>query len=197
MRIDAAKFGKEIGKLVNDAIDRRLGTQRPGRLAHMAVKMRRVEKFVGNGKRTIRGLASTPNVDRHGDIVVPGGGDWNLPLPLLWQHRHDEPIGWVKEARVTPQGLHIVAELAEGLGRADDAWAMIEAKLVDSFSIGFIGLKGSPIPTGTKWEKWELIETSIVTVPSNRESKIGKSAHGGIKLIDTRGSVKLISGSSR
>jgi len=195
MRIDAAKFGTEIGKLVNDAIDRRLGTQRPGRLAHLAVKMQRLEKFVGNGTRTIRGLASTPNVDRHGDVVVPGGGDWNLPLPLLWQHRHDEPIGWVKEAKVTPDGLRIVAELAEGLGRADEAWDMIEAKLVDSFSIGFIGIKGSPIPTGTKWEKWELIETSIVTIPSNRESKIGKSFRPGIKLIDNRGSVPLIKAS--
>jgi len=195
MRIDAAKFGTEIGKLVNDAIDLRLGTQRPGRLAHLTVKMQRLEKFVGNGTRTIRGLASTPNVDRHGDVVVPGGGDWNLPLPLLWQHRHDEPIGSVKEAKVTHDGLRIVAELAEGLGRADEAWEMIEAKLVDSFSIGFIGIKGSPIPTGTKWEKWELIETSIVTIPSNRESKIGKSFRPGIKLIDNRGSVPLIKAS--
>lgn len=186
MNIDSEFLGTIIGRVVKEAIDARLGSGQAKPLAQLSVHMRYLQKFVGNGKRTIRGLASTPNIDRYGDIVDPAGGSWELPLPLLWQHKHDEPIGWVREAYATADGVRIVAELAEGVGRADEAWAMIESKLVDSFSIGFMGKKGTPIPTGTKWEKWELIETSIVTVPANKQSKIGKAAHGGIKLIDGR-----------
>ncbi len=39
-----------------------------------------------DAKRTIRGTATTANVDRAGDVVEPMGVEFKLPLPLLWQH---------------------------------------------------------------------------------------------------------------
>jgi hypothetical protein len=42
---------------------------------------------------TITGIASTPTTDKMGDIVEPMGAKFVTPMPLLWQHRHAEPVG--------------------------------------------------------------------------------------------------------
>ena len=42
---------------------------------------------------TIRGIATTPSTDKMGDIVVSEGAIFKTPMPLLWQHRHAEPVG--------------------------------------------------------------------------------------------------------
>lgn len=157
----------------------------------MDLQLAHVQKFMSDGKRVITGLATTRNVDRHGDVVEPSGGRWKLPLPLLWMHSHAQPIGWVREATATSDGIRIKAEVASGIAKADEVWQLVDAGLVDGFSIGFLGIKGEPIGTGTRWKSWEWLECSVVTIPSNRESKIGKSK-GGIPLVDMRGAVRLI-----
>ncbi len=53
-------------------------------------------KAVNEERRIIRGVATSPAVDRVGDIVDPMGVKFQNPLPLLWQHKHDKPIGTVK-----------------------------------------------------------------------------------------------------
>lgn len=165
------------------------------RVKRLPIQMWRIEKYVSNvtGKRRIGGLATTPSVDMMGDIVEPRGGKWKLPLPLLWQHHHDQPIGWVRDAVVSDEGVRIVAELAEGLAKADEVWGMLEAGLVNSFSIGFLGVKGIPLPSGgTRWTDWTLIEVSVVTIPANPDAKVGKRAgEGSIKLLPS-GAVRLI-----
>lgn len=52
------------------------------------VPLTTVTKFVSDGKRTIRGVASSSQLDRMGDIVDPHSGNWQTPLPLLWAHDH-------------------------------------------------------------------------------------------------------------
>lgn len=138
----------------------------------MPVHMLDIERFVSDGKRIVRGIATMPQVDRIGDIVDPLGGTWTLPLPLLWQHKHDQPIGWVREAKASREGVRIVAEIAKGIAVADDAWTMIESGLVDSFSIGFMALDWEPIPTGKRFTKWALHEISVVTIPALPSAKI-------------------------
>lgn len=155
-----------------------------------------IEKLVSSGKRKVRGIASSISIDRVGDIVVPNGGSWSLPVPLLWQHRHDEPIGWVRTLQVRGDVIWMEAEVAEGIGSADEAWKMIEAQLVDSFSIGFLGKKWEPLPDGgRKWISWALVEVSCVTVPANPDAKISRA---GVRLADRNaGAVKLVSRGSR
>lgn len=138
----------------------------------LSMHMDGVEKFVSNGERILRGIASTPNIDRQGDIVEPLGGSWKLPVPLLWAHDHGSPVGWVREAKATPDGILVTCEVAQGVGRADEAWALAEAGLAASFSIGFRGLESEPIPTGRRWVRWELLELSIVVVPANSDARI-------------------------
>ena len=129
------------------------------------------------GKRLFKGIASTPSTDRAGDIVEPKGGRWTLPVPLLWQHKHDQPIGWVRTIEAKSDGLWISAELAEGIGKADEAWRMIEAGLVDSYSIGFRADDWDPLPGGgMRFTSWSLLEVSIVTVPCDPNAKISRLA---------------------
>ena len=141
------------------------------------VQLSRITKFVGNGKRTIRGVANSGGLDRAGDIVEPKGGRWTLPVPLLWQHKHDQPIGWVRTIEAKSDGLWITAELAEGIGKADEAWRMIEAGLVDSYSIGFRADDWDPLPGGgMRFTSWSLLEVSVVTIPADPAAKISRSA---------------------
>ena len=48
-------------------------------------------KAVDDARRVLRGIASTPSTDRSGDIVLPAGARFTLPMPLLWQHDQDKP----------------------------------------------------------------------------------------------------------
>ena len=145
-----------------------------------------VQKFVSAGRRKVRGYASTAKVDRVGDVVLPRGGTWTLPLPLLLQHVHSDPIGLVRSVEVRGEGLWIEAELVEGIGKADDAWLMIESGLLGAFSIGFRSIKSEPLPTGgLKFTAWELYEISVVTIPAQPDARIQRSTDGAIKLIST------------
>lgn len=158
------------------------------------VNFTQVEKFVSGGKRTVRGLASSPREDRMGDIVEPAGGTWSLPVPLLWAHDHKSPVGWVREATAGRDGVRIVAEFAEGIGRADEIWAMCDAGLLDSFSIGFRAIKAEPLSTGGyRYVTWELLEVSVVAVPAQPDAKIRRSTPGGsIKLSNAgNGAVRI------
>jgi uncharacterized protein len=171
-----------------------------GQLAAKRVVLKRadipltnVEKFAGSGARKIRGLASSVRPDRVGDVVEPAGGTWNLPLPLLLQHSHSDPIGWVRSIEVRNNGLWIEAEFAEGFAKADESWRMVEAGLMDSLSIGFRSIKSSPLPSGgLRFEKWELLEISVVTVPANADAKIRRERQPAQLAIGAgKGSVKL------
>ncbi|MFM7011873.1 MAG: peptidase U35, partial [Betaproteobacteria bacterium] len=52
-------------------------------------------KSYDDDERTIEGIATTPSPDRYGDIVEPDGAKFQLPIPLLWQHDSDKPVGHV------------------------------------------------------------------------------------------------------
>jgi len=128
-----------------------------------------------NGKRILRGIASTPAPDRMEDVVLPEGAKFKLPLPLLWQHNAGKPIGSIVEATITKNGIEIVAEIASGVTEyIEEAWALLKAGLVRGLSIGFRGLKWSDIAGtwGVEYSEWEWLELSAVTIPANAEATI-------------------------
>lgn len=122
----------------------------------------------------IVGIASTPAADRVGDEMDPAGATFTLPMPLLWQHRHDEPIGHVTEAKVTPAGIEIVARVVRGVDAvADRAWNLIKGGLVRGLSIGFRPLEQSRNAIGgMRVRKWAWYELSAVTLPCNEQATI-------------------------
>ncbi|KXF78544.1 hypothetical protein ATN84_01760 [Paramesorhizobium deserti] len=132
-------------------------------------------KNIDDDQRVITGIASTPSPDRMDDIVLPEGAVFKLPLPLLWQHNHSEPIGHVTKAKITTAGIEIVAHVAKNVSEEiDRAWRLIKAGLVQGLSIGFRGLETEAIPGsfGVKFTKWEWLELSSVTIPANAEATL-------------------------
>ena len=76
-----------------------------------------------DGERWIEGWATTPSVDLVGDVVSPQGAVFSLPLPLLFAHRHDEPIGAVVRANASSAGIRIRARLTAGVANTTAALA--------------------------------------------------------------------------
>lgn len=137
-------------------------------------------KSIDEDKGIITGIATTPQPDRVGDIVEPKGAQFKLPLPLLWQHDSDAPIGHVTAAKVTAKGIEIVAQIArEVLPEIDRAWTLIKAGLVRGLSIGFRPLKDGvelinpkdPF-SALRFVAWEWLELSAVTIPANAQASI-------------------------
>ena len=159
-------------------------------------------KALDDEQRLIEGLATTPTADRAGDVVHPEGASFNLPLPLLWQHDTNQPIGEVFAASVTPAGINIKARLARIAepgrlkDRLDDAWQSIKAQppLVRGLSIGFTPLGDiEPIKgtRGRRFRKWLWAELSAVTIPLNLEATIHT-----VKSLDLAASGRSSSGAS-
>jgi len=137
-------------------------------------------KSIDNDSRTVKGIASTVSPDRMDDIVEPKGAQFQLPVPLLWQHNHDQPIGHVTEANVNNKRIEITAEFAKmdepGVlqDRLNEAWQSVKAGLVRGLSIGFRALDVEPIKEsmGLRFKSWEWLELSAVTIPANSEANI-------------------------
>jgi HK97 family phage prohead protease len=142
----------------------------------------RVKAVTDHGERWIEGYASTPDVDRMGDVVEPKGAQYQLPIPLLWQHKHDEPIGSVTEAYVSSKGIRIRARLVAGFAKADEVWQLIRDGVLTAVSIGFRALASEPLPTGgRRFSAWEWLELSVVSVPAQPGAQITVAkcmAHG-------------------
>jgi uncharacterized protein len=138
-----------------------------------------VLKAVDGGRREISGMASTPTVDRLGDIVEPMGCSFEVPMPLLHHHRSDAPVGEVIAAQASPAGISIRARIAKiatpGLlkDRCDLAWAEIREGLVRGLSIGFRPREHEVLPGGGfKFVKCDVYEVSLVSIPANASARI-------------------------
>lgn len=147
-------------------------------------------KSYDDEQRIIRGIATTPEADRVGDIVVSEGVQFKNPAPLLWQHQHDKPVGTVKFSKPTSRGVEFEATLPKidepGAlkDRVDEAWQSVKAGLVTAVSIGFRSLDGAVERMkdgGLKFMKTEVIELSLVTIPANASAVIT-----AIKSIDNQ-----------
>lgn len=135
-----------------------------------------VLKSVDEELGIIRGIASTPSTDLAGDVVEPKGAEFTLPIPLLDQHRHENPIGHVTSVKTGDDGIEIEAKIAKdsGLIYVDKVWKQIKAGLVRGLSIGFRALEYEPIKDsrGMRYTKWAWLELSAVTIPANSEASI-------------------------
>jgi HK97 family phage major capsid protein/HK97 family phage prohead protease len=146
-------------------------------------------KALNEETRELTGIASTVRPDRMDDVVEPKGAEFKLPLPFLWQHNHDEPIGHVTSATVKAGSIEVKVKLARVdepgklRDRLDEAWQSIKSGLVRGLSIGFRSIESTDIDGswGRRFLKWEMLELSAVTVPANADCTIQT-----IKSIDAR-----------
>lgn len=145
-------------------------------------------KTVQDDRRIITGTATTPSPDRVGDIVEPLGVKFKNPLPLLWQHRSDHPVGTVRFDKPTKDGITFEAKIPKITepgplkDRVDTAWGEVKAGLVRAVSIGFREIEFSRLETGgLRFIETEVLELSLVTIPAQAEATIDS-----IKSIDAQ-----------
>jgi len=153
-------------------------------------------RSVDDEARIIEGLATSPEPDRVGDVVEPMGAKFTLPLPLLWQHDKNNPVGFVETAKKTKAGIPFRARIVKidepGALKdmVDKAWQAVKAGLVRGVSIGFRALERSMLDGGgIRFQSWEWLELSLVTVPANADATISR-----IKSLD---STALLAASGR
>lgn len=133
-------------------------------------------KTVDEDRRIIEGIATTPTPDRMGDIVEPLGVKFKNPLPLLHQHRADEPVGTVRFDKPTKDGITFRASIPKIeeppslKDRVDTAWSEVKHGLVRGASIGFRDLEFSRLDDGgIRFIETEVLELSLVTIPANAD----------------------------
>ena len=152
------------------------------------------------GKRLFKGIASTPSTDRAGDIVEPKGAEFQLPIPLLWQHIASQPIGWITSATVKDTGIEVVGEVAsisepgKLKDRLDEAWQSLKAKLVRGLSIGFKAIESSRIEDSYSYRyiKWQWLELSAVTIPANADCSITAIKSADQALLRSIGARRIV-----
>lgn len=129
----------------------------------------------------VQGIASTPSVDRQGDIVDPMGAKFVTPMPLLWQHDAHKPVGHMTFAKPNAKGIPFKAQIPKvteaGVlkDRVDEAIQSLKYGLVSAVSIGFKVLNdGFEIMDNGGWKikDWEWMELSLVTIPANSDAVI-------------------------
>ena len=132
-------------------------------------------------QRTISGIATTPEPDRTGDIVDMAGVTFRNPLPLLLHHDKTQPVGRVNLLPADAEGIPFEATLPQIIesgtvkSRVDEAWHSIKAGLLLGVSIGFRPRDGAVKMLksgGFHFLKSEILELSLVTIPSNAEACI-------------------------
>ena len=123
---------------------------------------------------TIKGYASTNDVDRHGDIVPASvwekGIENYLKNPvILAYHNHGLPIGRMTEHTVDEKGLLVKARISQAAG---DVYNLVKDGVLTAFSIGFriVDAEYNSALELFVVKELELHEISVVSVPANQNT---------------------------
>jgi HK97 family phage prohead protease len=137
-------------------------------------------------------------VDSYQEVVAPGAFTESLAelaakertVPVLWQHRQDQPIGVYEEITEDETGLLVKGRLLiDEVAQAKEAHALMKAGAVTGLSIGYWVRESSfDEKTGVRTlTKLDLVEVSLVTFPANDDARVEavkfKLAHGELPNI--------------
>ena len=95
--------------------------------------------------------------------------DRTEPLPLFWQHRPDQRIGWVETIAEDARGLRVVASIDNPQGKAGQ---MVAAGAVSGLSFGYRARDALTTPRGRLLNAVDLFEVSVVTHPLQDAARI-------------------------
>jgi HK97 family phage prohead protease len=145
-------------------------------------------KILSDDAGIVSGLAwkfGTP--DRIGDWIEPGAFKAaKLPIPMLFGHDMNDPIGTWDIATEKSDGLHISGKLlVDEVARAREVRALVKSGAVRGLSIGFITKKATSRSDGGRMIKsLELLEASLVTIPMHPGAKVtsAKSAVAALSI---------------
>lgn len=125
----------------------------------------------------IAGYANTTAKDRAGDVITAhawakGVENFRRNPVLLYQHKHDCPIGKVNSIKVDKKGIFVEASVSEAAEKTQGVQTLIKDGALKSFSVGFRVKDGNynrEDDTMTITDV-ELLEVSVVSVPCNQDS---------------------------
>lgn len=142
-------------------------------------------------RRVIRGMATSPTLDRVGDCVDPFGVTSADSIPMFLYHDSRKTVARAFLGKATAKGIPFeasfpnVTEAGALKERIDEALAMVRYGLITAVSIGFRVLDGAYEVMkggGIKYLKTEVMELSLVPVPAQPEAVIS-----GFKSMDHAG----------
>jgi HK97 family phage prohead protease len=121
-------------------------------------------------------LAVYNNVDLGGDVILAGAFTKTLQehgsqVPLLWQHKTDEPIGTLTLTDAS-DALHCKGQLLMDLPTAQKAYLLLKSKIISGLSIGYDTIKDTVDNNVRYLKELRLWEGSVVTFPMNPEAMV-------------------------
>lgn len=137
-----------------------------------------------NADGTFTGYGSVfGNLDSYREIVKAGAFADSLkaikkagdPVPMLWQHKTDQPIGGYTDLEEDSHGLKVTGFLLkDDVQQAKEAYALMKARIVKGLSIGYYVIDDS---YNEKDDVRTLItldlkEISPVTFPANTAAQV-------------------------
>jgi len=137
------------------------------------VLQKTITKESSGGIMVFDAIITTPFRDRDGDILETKGATFDAKMPLLWQHIPMNPIGslvkMVKHTDSELRGRFVVADTALG---SDSAKLIQVGALRISHGFEPLDYKLLEDEEGWRFKKFDIYETSVVSIPSNVEAAI-------------------------
>lgn len=125
---------------------------------------------------SIEGTAwSFKSPDRIGDVITKGAfADAPMPLPMLFGHDQNDPVGVWEEGAENDDGFNLKGRLLVGeVGRADEVHALVKSGAVRGVSIGFQIKSSRKRPKGGRTiSSLELLEASLVVIPMHPGARV-------------------------
>lgn len=108
------------------------------------------------------------------DVIAPGAfartlAERTAPLPLYWQHRPDQRIGWIEQAREDARGLRVIATIDNPGGGAA---AALKRGAVTGLSFGYRARRFTRSAAGRDLTEVDLFEVSLVTHPMQHGARV-------------------------
>jgi len=127
--------------------------------------------------------------DRVNDWIEPGAfKGTKLPLPMLFGHDMNDPVGAWLEAEEKADGYYMKGHLlVNDLPRARQILALVQSGAVKGVSAGFIIKQATARKGGGRTIKsLELLEVSLVTIPMHPGARVtsAKSAIEAIRIAE-------------
>ncbi len=145
------------------------------------------QKGTDDEERSSTELISTADIDRDNEILLPRGAvleHYKKNPQVLWSHDYRQPpIGkaaWVRKDTASKgllaKTIYAVTDFAE------EIWTLVKGGFLPARSVGFIPIESHepdekevakyPERAGARriYDKWELLEYSVVDIGSNRQA---------------------------
>lgn len=108
------------------------------------------------------------------DVIRPGAFARTLagrgePVPLYWQHRADQRIGWIERIAEDARGLRVIAAIDNPQGGAALA---LQRGALTGLSFGYRARRFHRDGGGRELTDIDLLEVSLVTHPMQHGARV-------------------------